>query len=325
MNITKNWLDSEITLLTQNYKNKTYKELAQIFNCKEHQVRRKMQALNLHKNYKNRNVSYFLDNTLDSFYWIGFLLADGAFVSERGNKMLSKISVLLSQKDEEHLKKLTSIIGGRLHSRIITNSFSKNPMVQFSVSDIILIPKICDKFDIKNKKTYNPPDFNSYKFNDDQMLSLIIGFIDGDGTIYKKKGGNYQISIFCHESWKHNLKFINDLIHKVCFSIRENKVSYRGNKAGIYIGKTKILRKLKWFINENNLPVLERKWSDINALEIKSSHTTKSNRKSDGILSKKPVIIEDIHFYSKSEACRYFSCSRDLIETYIKERKNVEQ
>ena len=74
--------------------------------------------------------------------------------------------------------------------------------------------KLCDKFNIKNNKTYEPMELNNYSFNKELLFSLIIGFIDGDGCInkvYKKQDCNLRIHL--HSSWLDNLIFIENFIY----------------------------------------------------------------------------------------------------------------
>lgn len=319
----KKWSEDEIKILKRIFNDSTYDEMAITFNCANHHVRRKMQSLNLTKTHKIRDVTFLLSDNLESFYWMGFLLADGSFIRERNHTKPTKLSLLLSEKDEEHLDKLANILGGNKRKRVIPNSFSQIPVVEFTVSDVTLIPKICEKFDIKPNKTYNPPNFYNYKFTDDQLLSLLIGFIDGDGSITKSQNNKFKMTIFCHISWCLNMEFMNTSIHKFCRTIKENKIiKRRAPQAGFVMGKTNILKKLKYFIIKNKLPVLERKWESIEEFNIDEIKTTKSRRMTKGIKTKKSITIENITFESISEARRYFSCSKDLIKTYLRKQQN---
>ena len=61
----------------------------------------------------------------------------------------------------------------------------------------------------RTNKTKNIPTIP--KLNDDQFFSLIIGFIDGDGSIHKY--GNY-LTIKCGKSWKNILEDFYEFLTK---------------------------------------------------------------------------------------------------------------
>lgn len=67
-----------------------------------------------------------------------------------------------------------------------------------SAYDSEVVPKITSKFNLNSNKTYNPPDISIFEFIQcDLLISLIIGFIDGDGYITaskRKKSATIQIT-----------------------------------------------------------------------------------------------------------------------------------
>ena len=96
------------------------------------------------------------------------------------------------------------------------------------------------------------------------MLSLLIGFIDGDGCIYKSPSGSKRISILLHPNWGDNLNTLHDTF-KAEFdskSSTEMKITKAGY-AYLCIARSKILIGLYDFIRTNNLPVLARKWNKL--------------------------------------------------------------
>ena len=183
--------------------------------------------------YKHNNVTVLLNEELETYYWIGFLLADG-HISEN-----NRIQICLSIKDYDFLLKLKEYLN-------IDNIHTTKTSCSISAMDIVVIPNI---------KIYK----NIAK---DKLLSLIIGFIDGDGCIKKQyKRNDWVITIKNHSSWIDFLKLISITI--------SNKDYSRINNSGYSlltlsdISKTKELKK---FAIRNNLPIMKRKWDiiDIN-------------------------------------------------------------
>ena len=112
-----------------------------------------------------------------------------------------------------------------------------------------------NKYGILYKKTYNPCSFKDFKFyNKNLLMAMFIGIIDGDGCISKC---GKSIVITAHKSW---VKFYQELVEylNLPFHIRiiknTNTIAIAcGNKEGRFI--------LQNFINQNNLPLLKRKWN----------------------------------------------------------------
>lgn len=190
-----------------------------------------------------------LDESNHAFYWIGFILADGCF-----NK--NCLSLEVSEKDKKHIEKFKTYIESD------NDLIYRRNTVTIASNDAINVPLIKDKFDIKYRKTYNPPDVSLYKFNPEQIFSLLIGFIDGDGNIRKPKNGGIQITMENHKSWnkfhtwmeKHLYNYFNEIL---------NKSHQRYNNRGyslITISKSHIIKLIYNKAIDLGLPLLNRKW-----------------------------------------------------------------
>lgn len=193
-----------------------------------------------------------MSDSLIDFYWIGFLLADGYI-----NHQKRCLRLCLQNRDKHHLEKLHNYLNlkGKISSSIVKN----REYNYFSMSSRLILDFVT-KFNFKQQKTYNPPDTLYYdKFTNDQIMSLFIGIIDADGNIqnqYKRK--DTAISIQTHKSWK------------VFFEYIQSRLNLTGNihilKSGYLkwvIGCIKTQQNIKQFSLDNNLPILERKWSKI--------------------------------------------------------------
>ncbi len=194
---------------------------------------------------KKGNCSVLLNEDNLTYYWIGFILADGHI----GKGV--RLKVALSNKDKDHIIKLQNFLSVETLREYPTYS-------EFSIMDTFSIRKFCKKFKIEQNKTEKACDISQVK--GDLLKSLFIGFIDGDGYIGKQyKREDCCLFIKCHSAWLGNLNiFAKEYLGKESAYI--NKAGY----ANLNIGNNKILKELKQFAIINKLPVLERKWKNIN-------------------------------------------------------------
>lgn len=193
---------------------------------------------------KKGNCSALLEENVITYYWIGFILADGHI-----NKGV-RLKVALGKKDRDHLIKLKDFLKVQVLKDYPTHS-------EFAIMDTEIMKKFCLKFKIEQNKTVRACDISRVK--GDLMTALFIGFIDGDGYIGKQyKREDCCLFIKCHSAWLENLNIFSQTFL--------NKRSAYINKAGyasLNIGNNLVLKNLKQFIIKNNLPVLERKWKKI--------------------------------------------------------------
>ena len=212
-------------------------------------------------------LSKLLSEDLESYYWIGFIIADG-WVSSRINvngSRINHVGISLQKIDQKHLEKFLNwveIPHSRIRSRIRHTNYKENSKeVSVCITDHISVPLLKEKFDISNNKTKVPPKMKLYNLSSDQMISLIIGFIDGDGSISMRATHKPHISIQSTRMWSENLQFINECIHNSFDEKITNKVLINNrNHASLSICKRMVVAKLKQFVIINGLPVLDRKW-----------------------------------------------------------------
>ena len=113
--------------------------------------------------------------------------------------------------------------------------------------------------------------------NDDYFYSFLIGFIDGDGTILKRKGREeYRISIKLHNSWFNNLKFFHNKISKLLDV--EPKGIYDYKFPILTFSDFRILKQLKRKAIEFGLPILDRKWNKIDLNRVTRIEQGEINR-----------------------------------------------
>lgn len=206
----------------------------------------------MRRNSSRLQLEGLLKDTPVSFYWAGFILADGSIFKER----IFKIE--LSNKDRDHLEKFAMFIN---YGDILIGQ--KSIAVSFTNSEIL--PKFIEKFDIKFCKTYNPPNLD-WMQDDKLILSLIIGFIDGDGSFrYPKKHTGCNLTIKLHKTWFDTLRWMEESIYKK-LGFKKDRILTRINNQGyaeLVISRNIILYKLKQEGLKMGLPWLDRKWRNI--------------------------------------------------------------
>lgn len=209
-----------------------------------------------------------------SFYWMGFILADGWLSSrvDTNNYKVNHLGISLKREDDEHIKKLITWLGVSdvvRYRKRDTNYTTDAESSDICITDHHTVPLLKEKFDVSNRKTYNPPNMNRYNFPSHLFMSLIIGFIDGDGSINMRGSHKPHISIQTTHEWKDNLELINKFIHEFVGESVRNKViiNSRGH-ASLSICKRYVVAKLFDFIQDYDLPVMHRKWSIIDRDKI---------------------------------------------------------
>lgn len=258
----KYWTTEEIELLKIHYPSMDKYQLENLFNRTWKAIKDKANKEKIYRVKGNEGLSILLENTPVSFYWVGFLLADGSFTN-------NGLSLELSTKDIEHLKKFCSFIKTtNFYSRTRVLNDKEYYQCSTSVINTNIIPEIRKKFDISNNKTKNPPNISNYCFKDELILSLFIGFIDGDGSITKSENNSSRLRIETDIAWLDNLIVFETILYSYFNQCTRrttgllSKKTSRGS-AKLEITNTQYLRELNNFAINNALPLLKRKWGII--------------------------------------------------------------
>lgn len=200
-------------------------------------------------------------NSLESYYWIGFLIADGHFEDD------SAIYLELASEDVEHLKKFKKFAktDNEIMVRDRDNAYTSGRFVRLAIRDKDNIGKICKKFNIASDKTHHPPTLRVSGMSDEQFLALLIGFIDGDGWISKNGKEEPMIGIEVHSSWLNNLRIIENFLEHITQVKFKEQLSHisKDDHAVMRITHFKVLKYIKTFAIKNKLPLLTRKWENL--------------------------------------------------------------
>ncbi len=233
--------------LIQNYSTKSKNDIIKELGLSWNYIQRMAHYLGIKRGFCDspRSLIKLIDLTNNiSCYWLGFLLADG-HISKNNT-----IEVNINIKDEDYFNKIQNHLDITLSPHYVESLNT----VRFSMTDKQTILILKKEFNWKTNKTKNIPTIP--KLNDDQLFSLIIGFIDGDGSIHKY--GNY-LKINCGKSWKNILEYFYEYLtgEKKIFKLNSDET------AEIRIHKIKILEQIKNRAKSLNLPIMERKWNRI--------------------------------------------------------------
>jgi len=257
----KKWSNKEIELLINNNNIKNT-EIFKLFpDRSKASIENQRSRLGLKKErcyYDSDSIDILLEDNHISYYWIGFLLADGCIYND-------KLALSISVEDINHINKISEYIGIKTIYAVNHNKgYSNNSAMSYIlISNKRLIPQIMEKFDWKYRKTYNPPDITKYKCSQELLKSLFIGFIDGDGCIRKQTGRkDTMIQFRVHSSW---IVVLNAFKSVLNFNVASPYIGKDGY-CQWNIGNHYVQSLLREHINTYNLPVLERKW---NKLSIK--------------------------------------------------------
>jgi len=300
------WSDKEIQILKEKYSILSKKEILSLFpNRSWISINHKVKNIGIKKRnfVKFIDLSKLLDNNVKSFYWMGFLLADGHFSSRNG------IRLAIKKSDESHFQSYANFINYKKNIKSYKNGieFNSEDLCSITASDTILVPKIKNKFFISNRKTYNPPDLKKIRnlYNDELFFSLIIGFIDGDGSITKKKNGNSIIlKIGCHSNWLDNLILIFSFLHDY-FNVEITSNVPEIDSSGfavLRILKYPLLQEIKKKCIELKIPFMKRKWNKIDENKDRKNMSWTQNEISSLTNNYKKINIKELSdLYGRSD------------------------
>lgn len=264
------WSKKEKELLKKLYPNTFSRDLVKIFKRNSASIRQKARILGIKSNLQSLartkkyscNEKFFKSITIENSYYAGFIAADGCIVTTTKNNKALQIDI--QQKDSYILKNLKRDIeytGPIINKKRYRYNVKVENSSVLKISSIDICQDLEQNFNIKSRKslTLKPPKNLSLK----QSLAYIIGYIDGDGSIfystYKRKYGSkrYQLSIV---GTKEILNWINSIFSQ---KYKVNKKVYKRDKIYQYalgrMDSEKVLKSLK----KIKIKKLERKWSKV--------------------------------------------------------------
>lgn len=219
----------------------------------------KMRSNKINSKIYQANDYYFDEiNTPEKAYWLGFMYADGYILSD-----CNKIGITLAIKDREHLESFNKCLNSNYPIKEYCHNTSYKKDTRYCkviISSDKLHEDLIKHGVLKNKTNIlEPPkiDYNLIRY-------FILGYFDGDGSIYfnKSRSPFYNISFCATDSM---CEFINEyllennLINKKCEPIKRKEgqivscIKFGGN-----IQVTRIMEHLYGEIDKSI--VLKRKY-----------------------------------------------------------------
>jgi len=265
------WTSEELCFLSENYNKLEPKKLiSELRNRSWKSIAKKANIIGAKKDPPRKaHIEILLEETPITYYWIGFLMADGSFSDRR-------IYLGVAKKDLEHLKKFQQYV----NSTNKIQEISSSDHYRIKLTNVLVVKSLKEKFSIKSNKTKVPCSIKHIK-NEDLLFSLIIGFIDGDGCVYKNKTCNsFSMSIVSDVSWHENIKLMETFLYRYCdegfvkvqCKIRKHKTYLPQDKKKVkkeydicktQIGRRSLLEKIKKEAQRLKLPFMKRKLGKI--------------------------------------------------------------
>jgi len=224
------------------------------------------------KRLKGRlNENFFKNPTIINSYWAGFIAADGCIHFNKDRKYYS-LTLGLAEKDKNHILKFKKAINTNYSiGNTIVNGHKVARLSMYRVNN--LVKHLDNNFNITPRKSLTLKYPKKLKIKD--RISFIIGYIDGDGSIfytkkttYLHKSGNLNnvspqlvLSILGTKSFLTELKKDFEFLAKI--TLKNVKVRKTDSKAYSLRLNTKNALTLLKLLYKVKVPKLKRKWHKI--------------------------------------------------------------
>jgi hypothetical protein len=272
------WSEMEENIIIKYYSNSSSEKLLKLLeNRSWSSILAKAKKLKLkraeyqYSTMRDSNVEILLNESVKTYYYIGLLFADGYFTNK-------KIQLNQCMKNKEVVIGFANYIGCKnikLYDEVKkvnilgVDTVSNGSAICY-LKDSKVIPLINKKYDINYKKgektkTYFPPSLSVFnKMSDENFLSFLIGFIDGDGSLYLSKKNSRCITITSHENWKLILKYwIKRLEDIFNVTLSKKALKQKDSYFRLRIYNPIVIDYLIGFIKENKF-ICTHKWDKFN-------------------------------------------------------------
>lgn len=260
----KEFTKEQINDIINKYQNnQTQKNIAEEFNVSRSVIKRileeeKVKIRNTTPKYiADYNIFENIDNK-EKAYWLGFIAADGCNYTRENN---SSIIINISEKDIGHLEKFKEFCNtnAKITKHTQYKGYSKNSlMCKIVLNSKKMSQDLIDKGVVPRKSLILKPP----KIDKEFYLPFILGYFDGDGSIYKTNQNNYGISI---EGTKEILEWINNQLNIT--NKLEKRYNNSKNNYCIRCGGTKKVYNIMNKLYSSSPVCLDRKYKIYKTLE----------------------------------------------------------
>jgi hypothetical protein len=241
---------------------------------------------------------FFSNNTPESFYWAGFIAADGCV--KLGNKKYKQLSIGLASTDVGHLRKFKEAVqfSGPVHEY----ADCVTPRCEVLISSDRMFDDLA-RFNIVPRKSLTLT-FPAWLVQHDLVHHFMRGYNDGDGSFFVQqlKGGRTVNQLmFGLRGTKEFLTTYRDILENKC-GFDHNDKKPRAN-SGIYSleygGNRKVL-KIRDFLygDVGNNMVLDRKYD----LAFSEQFNLPANFRFKGVIGTEVTTGKELVFGSMQEA-----------------------
>lgn len=274
------WTKEELSYLRDSYGHVSPEELVANLRGRHYTaIAKKAQVLGVtHQGFahKKADLSILLHDNPISYYWMGFLMADGGFTTRR-------LSLGVATKDLDHLRRFLSFVNSTNHILPISETYHR-----VTIANVKVIGQLREKFGITSRKTYEPCLLQALPPND-LLFSLVVGFIDGDGSVVaNKQFHSFLLSVVGHSSWLNNFAFMKRFLYshfgiersysdaylrKCKVQLPQRRCKTQHTMAYFYIGYLPLLIQIREHAEKLGLPYLKRKLGKITELDSRVNRT----------------------------------------------------
>lgn len=295
MKIPKKFTEEKIVLLKEIYPNSDKNTILNSFpEYKWGNLQNIAGLLKIKREFSEKrkgNIEILFNETLESFYWLGLIVTDG-YVSKTG-----ELKVDLCINDKDYLNNLAIFLNSeiKVYPPYKNSKPNSKGICRVKIKDIKNGEKLRKLLEIENLKSYNPISIDFIK-KDEQLISFLGGYIDGDGSINEKG----IISIDAHENYYEFMYKFGDLLKSKGIVNKFNVLKYKKMCRLTFDVKSSI--NIKNHLINYKLPIMKRKWDKLNYFIPRSNKLIENK---DKILSLKnegktlKEICEIINYKSK--------------------------
>jgi len=244
--------DLHEALLKEHYEYGDLDQLSARMNKNKHAIQELARRRGLERkvNYQRQgDLSKLLDGTLESFYWLGYLAADG-YIHESGHLMFSQ-----GELDKASVYQFAEYVKSTVYEYNEVGGYNDKTRLVYRVAvlDDVIGKQIRDMWGLQpgDKKTYKAITY-SFLETKEQCQAFLVGFFDGDGSL-KKTGHAGKIEVY--STWLDILTYLMQKCEFACVP----KINKRGY-ADVYINKI-YMPTLYQFCKDNQIKPNTRKWS----------------------------------------------------------------
>lgn len=264
------WTTQELQIIAENYQNMMAKDLKELIpNHTIMSIQHQIYKLGFRKSqFRKCDLSILLEETPESSYWLGFLAADGTFTNRR-------ISLTISSKDKNHLSRFLAFVKSKNKIRRV----GKTNCLRVNLTQVDVVSELVSRLKISSNKTKHPLDLSWFDSKPELLFSFIVGYIDGDGSISKKKYANsYLLNVVGDKSWLGNFILYFRFIHEYfnlnskssepklrtsMVKLPQLKTKRKFTISDLRISRLDVIKSIKQEADKLKLPYMERKFGKI--------------------------------------------------------------